>query len=124
MPPQVPAGVNIDDLPLAPPPPGVVPDFAHPQSRSYQTFVVAGIFIALSLSFTITRIYAKFVVIKSRTWDDCMSLFLRIGPGFFNNLSLDVGVAGMVRYFLYCMAISQRLCTDVCNCLHQCIDIS
>ena len=65
--------VNPLDYPLASPPPGVVQNLIHPQSRTYQIHIVSAVFLALSISFLAVRLYAKLCIQRSRTWDDCTS---------------------------------------------------
>lgn len=68
---QYPDKVDISQLPLAPPPPGVIPNPAHRESRAYQVYTISAVGLALMLLFVSIRIYAKLVVQKSRGWDDC-----------------------------------------------------
>ncbi|KAL8767081.1 MAG: hypothetical protein Q9209_006308 [Squamulea sp. 1 TL-2023] len=56
--------------PLASAPPGVVQNLENPQSRTYQLWIVSAVFVALSVSFMIVRLYAKLFIQRSRTWDD------------------------------------------------------
>lgn len=58
-------------VPLVPPPPGVVYNLINPASRAYQIHVVSSVFLALMVVFVAIRIYAKWVLQKTRTWDDC-----------------------------------------------------
>ncbi|KAL8913539.1 MAG: hypothetical protein Q9172_007261 [Xanthocarpia lactea] len=62
-------------VPLASPPPGVVQNLENPQSRTYQVWIVSAVFVALSISFMIVRLYAKTAIQRSRTWDDWIMSF-------------------------------------------------
>lgn len=64
-------GVDVNDIPLAMPPPGVTQNLAHPASRTYQIYIVSAIFLALTVSFMLVRLYARQYIQRSRTWDDC-----------------------------------------------------
>lgn len=46
-------------IPLASPPPGVVPKLGKSGSRSYQVYIISAIFVALSISFMIVLLYPK-----------------------------------------------------------------
>lgn len=46
-------------VPLASPLPGVVENLENPESRSYQVHIISVIFVPLSISFMIVRLYAK-----------------------------------------------------------------
>lgn len=56
---------------LATPPPGVIPNLINPASRAYQLYTVSAVFLALMIVFVAIRLYAKLVLQKTRTWDDC-----------------------------------------------------
>ncbi|KAL8689615.1 MAG: hypothetical protein Q9218_004757 [Villophora microphyllina] len=72
-------GVNINDIPLAMPPPGVTQNLAHPVSRTYQIYIVSAVFLALSVSFMIVRLYARVYIQRSRTWDDYVAIAGLVG---------------------------------------------
>lgn len=63
---------NIDLLPLAPPPPGIIPNFVDPPDRTYQFYIVAGVCLPLILVFASLRFYAK-ICLLPRSRDDCKS---------------------------------------------------
>ena len=56
--------------PILPLPPGVIPNLQDPTSRSYQIYVAAGICLPLILFFGALRFYSKLVVLKKWGWDD------------------------------------------------------
>ena len=61
---------SIELRPSAPPPPGVIPDFIDPPSRSYQVYVAAGVCLPFMLIFAALRFYAKVFLLKSRSKAD------------------------------------------------------
>lgn len=63
--------LNLNEIPSIPPPPGVIPNFINPEDVSYRVFVAAGICLPLLFLSLGLRIYAKYRILKSRTWDDC-----------------------------------------------------
>lgn len=67
-------GINIVDyvdLPASAPPPGVVPNFDHPQSRALEAHVGMGICIGITFIVVILRIYVKLAITHMWGWDDC-----------------------------------------------------
>ena len=61
------------NLPVGAPPPGVVPNFDHPQSRATEAYIAMGICIGLTLVVVVLRIYVKLAVTHMWGWDDCES---------------------------------------------------
>ena len=61
------------DEPLSPPPAGEHSDFVHPPSRAPEFYIAATICVPLMLIFAVLRFYAKMVIKKKKTWDDCES---------------------------------------------------
>ena len=61
------------DEPLESPPPGEHSDFVHPPSRARELYTAAGVCIPLIFIFAALRFYAKMVIKKKKTWDDCKS---------------------------------------------------
>ncbi|MCJ1254964.1 hypothetical protein MMC24_002780 [Lignoscripta atroalba] len=61
---------SLSSLPLAPPPPGVTPNFVNPESRTDQIYVISAVWLAFMILMMMVRMYAKFFVLRSRTWDD------------------------------------------------------
>ena len=68
---QMPPGMDYGELPLSPPPKGVIPNLVDPVSRDYQVYIISGVFTGLMLLFLAMRLYAKLGIQKTRTWDDC-----------------------------------------------------
>ncbi|KAI4199618.1 MAG: hypothetical protein LQ350_004493 [Teloschistes chrysophthalmus] len=72
-------GVDVNKIPLAMPPPGVSQNLAHPASRTYQLYIVSAVFLALTVSFMLVRLYARLYIQRSRTWDDYAAVAGLIG---------------------------------------------
>jgi hypothetical protein len=60
-------------LPAAPPPPGIVPNFEHPPSRSNLLLGLTSVFLALAVISYSIRMYTKIKIFRKLTWDDCKS---------------------------------------------------
>ncbi|KAF2676574.1 hypothetical protein K458DRAFT_437229 [Lentithecium fluviatile CBS 122367] len=58
------------NLPAAPPPPGVLSNFDHPDTNADQGHIGMGICIALITIFMLLRIYVKSAITKMWGWDD------------------------------------------------------
>ena len=56
--------------PAAAPPPGVTPNFAHPESRGPTLVAVGGVMIALIATLLANRIYTKAKIVRKFSWDD------------------------------------------------------
>lgn len=86
--PLTPGGVDIptsfdpSKVPLQSPPAGVIPNFAHPESRCWQAYLTAALCLTLAISFVVLRVYSKFVVTRLRTADDCTTIFYRPELGY------------------------------------------
>ena len=57
-------------IPAAKPPPGVIPNYAHPYTDGPLLVAVGGVFTALALLFTSTRIYTKLKLVGKWSPDD------------------------------------------------------
>ncbi|KAL8870385.1 MAG: hypothetical protein Q9198_007641 [Flavoplaca austrocitrina] len=62
--------MNIELLPLEPPPNGTLPNFENPEDRSYELFIVAGFCLCLIVAFTCLRVYAKVYLLRTHSKDD------------------------------------------------------
>ena len=62
---------GLEETPLQTPPPGVVPNFAHPEDRTYQIYVAAAVCLPTMLIFASLRLWAKVFIIRAKTRDDC-----------------------------------------------------
>ncbi|KAL8648062.1 MAG: hypothetical protein Q9226_006157 [Calogaya cf. arnoldii] len=58
------------NMPLAPPPPGVTPNFDHPESNAWHVDVTAAICIPLIVLFSSIRLYTQYRLYPSRTLAD------------------------------------------------------
>ena len=58
-------------IPLAPPPPGVTPNFTNPYNRTWEIHVTSAVCLTMTTLFVALRFYAKVFLIKQTTRDDC-----------------------------------------------------
>lgn len=65
---------QIASLPITAPPPGVIPNFVDPVSRSHEIYIPAGVCLAFMFLFASLRLYAKLFIQKRRDVDDCRVL--------------------------------------------------
>lgn len=61
------------NLPAGSPPPGVIPNFDHPQSRAFEVHTGMGICIGVTSVLVLLRVYVKLAVTHMWGWDDCES---------------------------------------------------
>lgn len=59
------------DFPVAPPPPGVVPDFDNPENKDTESYTAAGICMFLIVAFVLPRVYGTYFIQKKTIWKDC-----------------------------------------------------
>ena len=52
------------------PPPGVIPDFVHPESRAVYTVVISAVCLALMGVFVSIRVYSRIYITRAWTKDD------------------------------------------------------
>lgn len=71
--------MDLSKIPIAPPPPGVIPNFTDPESRALRSKVVSLIGFGLMAIFVMLRLYSRGWITHSMGWDDCMSCTLDIG---------------------------------------------
>ncbi|MCJ1465350.1 hypothetical protein MMC07_003968 [Pseudocyphellaria aurata] len=78
------------NIPLGPPPPGVIPNFVNPESRAYETIITVTICLAFMMPFFLLRIYSRVFVTRSVGWDDYTCVIGVIGTvafaGIFTNM--------------------------------------
>jgi len=67
---SLPPGFDPSKIPLAQPPPGMIPNFEHPESRCWQVYLTAAICSAVVIIFITLRLYSRIVVTKKQTLDD------------------------------------------------------
>lgn len=63
-------------FPIALPPPGVIPNFTHPQSRAWESYLTVTSCLSLMVTFVVLRFYSRKYIKRSLDTDDC---FLRAG---------------------------------------------
>lgn len=54
-----------------PPPPGVVPDFEHPESRGHLVIIATAILLPITTFVLALRIYTRVVIARYLGSDDC-----------------------------------------------------
>lgn len=62
-------------LPLVPPPAGVFSNFLNPKNRAHELHWAAGVCLPIILIFASLRFYAKTFLSRSKTRDDCTTIF-------------------------------------------------
>lgn len=65
------SAVNLDNIPAAPPPPGVVPNFIHPENQLAAINTTLIICLSFATIFVWLRIYTKFLINKTHGYEDC-----------------------------------------------------
>ena len=69
---MIPAGGNIlDILTPIPPPPGVQSNLKNPEDDGFVVIIVGSILVGIMMVFLIVRLYAKILVVRRASWDDC-----------------------------------------------------
>lgn len=68
---DLPPGTDLCQIPVVKPPPGVIPNLVNPESTAGPAIGVTVLFTVLMLFFVCVRLYTKFVVSRSKGWDDC-----------------------------------------------------
>lgn len=61
--------------PAATPPPGVTPNFTHPDSKGPELVVGGGVLLAIMMISITIRVYTKLHIINKFSWDD-LTIFL------------------------------------------------
>jgi hypothetical protein len=61
------------NLPTGAPPPSLIPNFDHPESRAVDAHVGIGGCIGITLVFVVLRLYVKMASTQLLGWDDCKS---------------------------------------------------
>ena len=69
-------------LPALTPPPGVIPNFAHPMDRGPVLTIVNGILLALMMIFIALRVYTKLAIVRKISWDDLTVSLSALGSIF------------------------------------------
>ena len=63
---------NSTDVPIWPPPPGVMSNFDHPVTLAKEAHIALGICMGVTTLVLILRVYAKLFITHFWGWDDCM----------------------------------------------------
>lgn len=58
------------NTPVFPPPPGVVPDFLHPQTRATEIVAISAVCLSLMFPIVIMRLYSRLWIARSFRGDD------------------------------------------------------
>ena len=61
---------NLQAMPLAAPPAGVIPNYDPQYSRAYEVFATAGVCLPIAFMFAAARLYVKTAVIRKVSRDD------------------------------------------------------
>lgn len=85
------------NLPAGKPPPGVTPNFDHPQSRAVEQYVGVGICLGFALIFVLLRLYVKLAIRRWWGWDDCKSFYAVIFFKAHVSRGLSVGICETCR---------------------------
>ncbi|KAL8641176.1 MAG: hypothetical protein Q9228_001992 [Teloschistes exilis] len=65
-----PLSAHLPSTPFRAPPPGVTPNFDHPNSNASRAYITAGVCIPIIVLFASLRIYSNLYIHRSRTWSD------------------------------------------------------
>jgi hypothetical protein len=60
-----------------PPPPGVIPDFDHPESAWYQNVIAIAVLFPLATIVLCLRLYTRVILVRYTGSDDCKLLCYR-----------------------------------------------
>lgn len=64
---------ELASYPALPPPPGILPNFDNTANRNVAFLAVTSLLLGIMALFVLNRLYAKKVLIRKYTWDDCKS---------------------------------------------------
>lgn len=87
------------NLPASAPPPGVIPNLDHPQSRAIEAHIGMGICIGVTLVFVVLRMYVKLAITHMWGWDDCESFEMAI---YLMLTAVGACLIGFVRHSFIC----------------------
>lgn len=65
------SGVDLCQIPVVSPPPGVVPNFVDPPSFAYLPRIFIYICLPIMIIFLVLRLYTRFFITRNPGWDDC-----------------------------------------------------
>lgn len=63
-------------MPASPPPPGVTPNFDHPDSIVDSFMATNAACLAIAVLFLALRLYTRIFIVNSLGWDDCLYPFV------------------------------------------------
>ena len=81
----------LQDMPLAFPPSGVIPNFNPQYNRAYEVYVAAGVCLPVILVFAVARLYVKMAVTKKVSSDDYVFILALAGGIVYFALTLALG---------------------------------
>ncbi|EDN95676.1 predicted protein [Sclerotinia sclerotiorum 1980 UF-70] len=90
---SVPVGVDPWEIPLFPPPPGVISNFVNPPSRATLVISICSIALGLMWLIFLLRIYSKTFISHSLGWDDV------VGTVAANSAIISEVLYGVVMWF-------------------------
>ena len=61
----------LSNYPALPPPSGIEPNFATPESQNQPLLIVTSLLIGIMGLFFLNRVYIKTFVSRKYSWDDC-----------------------------------------------------
>lgn len=111
------------NMPAGKPPPGVTPNFDHPQSRAIAAHIGMGICIGITSVLIILRVYVKLAITKFWGWDDwtCLMAYVLItahdivaftimGPGKWIGIHIwDIRAMSFTKGFFQCTLVGTVL---------------
>ena len=62
------------NLPAEAPPPGVIQNLNHPQSRAFEARVAMSVCIGITTILVVLRMYVKLAITHMLGWDDCKTI--------------------------------------------------
>lgn len=68
--------MDLANIPLLPPPLGVMPNFVNPENRASILIIISTIFLALLLPFVVLRLYTRIWITRTFDLDDGKHAFL------------------------------------------------
>ncbi|CAD6591540.1 MAG: hypothetical protein ASARMPREDX12_005214 [Alectoria sarmentosa] len=94
--------LSLADIPAAPPPPGVIPNYVNPYSEGPVLIIVGSIFVAIMLLFVSVRIYTKVKIVGKSSPDDytCVIAAVRNALQGCRIIKTDALQIGAVGYFI------------------------
>ena len=108
MSPQVPASALEDPAslqqPAIAPPPGVTPNFAHPEDKGPTLVIVATVLLALVIIALANRAYTKLYIIRKSSWDD---------------LTMSLSALGVITIYIICILGEGAYSSNLSSSAHK-----